>query len=75
MAGLFDAAKRFVQSEQGEKVTDQVLGTVADMVSKRTDGKHDEQIAKARKLVDEHLGRDRPAPGPAGDAPPHPGTE
>ena len=57
---LFDKAKRFVQSEQGEKVTDQVLGSVADVVSKRTGGKHDAQIAKARKVVDEKLGRKDP---------------
>lgn len=58
--GLFDKAKQLVQSEQGEKVTDQVLGSVADIVSKRTGGKHDEQIAKARKVVDEKLGRKDP---------------
>lgn len=58
--GLFDKAKQLVQSEQGEKVTDQVLGSVADIVSKRTGGKHDEQIAKARKIVDEQLGRKDP---------------
>jgi len=58
--GLFEKAKQFVQSEQGEKVTDQVLGSVADIVSKRTGGKHDEQIAKARKVVDEKLGRRDP---------------
>jgi hypothetical protein len=57
---LFDKAKQLVNSEQGEKVTDQVLGTVADIVSKRTGGKHDEQIDRARKLVDERLGRQRP---------------
>jgi hypothetical protein len=70
MAGLFgkglfdkallDKAKQLAQSEQGEKVTDQVLGSVADIVSKRTGGKHDEQIAKARKVVDEKLGRKDP---------------
>ena len=58
--GLLDKAKQLVQSEQGEKVTDQVLGSVADIVSKRTGGKHDEQIAKARKIVDEQLGRKDP---------------
>ena len=57
---LFDKAKQLVNSEQGEKVTDQVLGTVADIVSKRTGGKHDEQIDQARRFVDERLGRDRP---------------
>ena len=61
MAGLFDTAKRYAQSEQGANVTDQVLDAVADIVSKRTDGKHDDQIAKARRLVDERLGRQRPA--------------
>ena len=57
---LFDKAAQFVRSEQGEKVTDQVLGSVADIVSKRTGGKHDVQIAKAREVVDEKLGRKGP---------------
>ena len=60
MAGLFDKAKDLLGSEQGEKVSDQVLDRAADEASKRTGGKHDEQIDKARKLVDERLGRQRP---------------
>lgn len=65
MAGLFnkrllDTAAELVRSEQGEKVTDQVLGSVADLVSKRTGGRHDEQIAQARRFVDEKLGRTDP---------------
>ena len=57
MAGLFGKAKEFLQSEQGGKVADQVLDTAAQFASKQTGGKHDEQIAKARKVADEQLGR------------------
>jgi MT0933-like antitoxin protein len=57
MAGLFDKAKEFLSSEQGEKVTDQVLDKAAEFASKRTGGKHDEQIRQARKAADDHLGR------------------
>lgn len=57
MAGLFDKAKEFLSSEQGEKVSDQVLDKAADFASKRTGGKHDEQIEKARRAADERIGR------------------
>jgi hypothetical protein len=59
VAGLFDKAKEFAKSERGEKLTDSVLDKVADVASKRTGGKHDDQIAKARRAADEHLGRNR----------------
>ena len=57
MAGLFDKAKEFLRSEQGEKVSDQVLDKAAEFASKRTGGKHDEQIEKARRAADDRIGR------------------
>jgi hypothetical protein len=63
MAGLFDQAKKFLNSEQGERISDQVLGAAAGAADKATGGKHSEQIRKAREAADEHLGQegaDRP---------------
>ncbi len=56
MAGLFDKAKDLLGSEQGEKISDQVLDRAADEASKRTGGKHDEQIRSGRDAADERLG-------------------
>jgi hypothetical protein len=63
MAGLFDQAKKFLSTEQGEKVSDQVLDAVAGAADKATGGKHADQIRKARETADEHVGSkdaDRP---------------
>lgn len=56
MAGLFDKAKDLVNSEQGEKVSDQALDRAADLAAKRIGGEHDEQIASARDAADKHVG-------------------
>ena len=58
MAGLFERAKEFASSEQGEKVTDGVLDKAAAAASKLTGGKHDEQIDSARDTADKHVGAD-----------------
>lgn len=56
MAGLFDKAKDLVNSEQGEKVSDQALDRAADIAAKKTGGEHDEQIRSARDTADKRLG-------------------
>jgi hypothetical protein len=58
MAGLFDQAKKLMHSEQGEKITDQVLDRAAQAVSKATGGKHDDKIDSARATADKHVGTD-----------------
>lgn len=56
MAGLFDKAKQLADSEQGEKISDQVLGTAGDAASKATGGKHDAQIDAAQAAADKRIG-------------------
>lgn len=56
MAGLFDKAKDFVNSEKGERVTDGILKKAADAASKATGGKHDDKIAAARTEADKRIG-------------------
>ena len=56
MAGLFDKAKEFANSEQGEKISDQGLDRAADIAEKKTGGAHDEQIASARDTADKRIG-------------------
>ncbi|RIX28173.1 Rv0909 family putative TA system antitoxin [Amnibacterium setariae] len=63
MAGLFDQAKKFLNSEQGEKVSDQVLDAAAGAADKATGGKHTDKIRKARDAADDRVGTqdaDRP---------------
>lgn len=56
MAGLFDKAKDFANSEKGEGVTDGILQKAADAASKATGGKHDDQIEGARSEADKRIG-------------------
>jgi hypothetical protein len=56
MAGLFEKAKALVNSEQGERISDQALDRAADIAAKRTGGSHDEQIRSARNTADQHIG-------------------
>ena len=63
MAGMFDKAKDFLNTEQGERTSDSVLDKVAQAADKATGGKHRDQIEKARDAADQHLGTkdaDRP---------------
>lgn len=57
MAGLFDKAKDALNSDQGEKISDQALDRAAAEASKRTGGGHDEQIASGRDKADGFLGK------------------
>jgi hypothetical protein len=56
MAGLFDKAKDLLNSEQGEKISDQVLDRAAQAADKATGGKHSDQIRSGREAADKRLG-------------------
>lgn len=56
MAGLFDKAKDLLNSEQGEKISDQVLDKAAAAADTATGGKHTDKIASGRDTADKHLG-------------------
>ena len=64
MAGLFDKAKDFLNSDQGEKTSDSVLDKAAAAADKVTGGKHTDKIANAREQADAHLGRNDGADRP-----------
>jgi len=56
MAGLFDKAEDLLNSEQGEKISDQVLDRAAGAADTATGGKHTDTIASGRDAADKHLG-------------------
>jgi hypothetical protein len=58
-----DKAAQFLDSDKGEKVSDQGLEKAEQFADERTGGKHAEQIEKAEQFADEHVGErnaDRP---------------
>lgn len=54
--GLMDKANEFLNSEQGEQMTDQALQTGADAANKVTGGKFADQIAQGQAIADDKLG-------------------
>ncbi|MDO5727950.1 MAG: antitoxin [Bowdeniella nasicola] len=56
LGDMVNKAKEALNSEQVEEKTDEVLDKVADFVSEKTGGAHDDKIRRARNYVDEHLG-------------------
>ncbi|HEV7212430.1 MAG TPA: antitoxin [Blastococcus sp.] len=63
LGGLGDKAKDFLDSEQGEKRSDQALDKAAEFADEKTGGTYDEQIDKGRDAADDRIGRsgdDRP---------------
>ena len=58
MAGLFDQAKDFANTDNGEKVTDAALGKAGDAADAATGGTHDAQIDAAREQADKRIGRE-----------------
>ena len=58
MAGLFDKAMEFADTDEGEKVTDALLERADGFADKATGGTHDQQIDQVEKLADEHIGRE-----------------
>lgn len=50
-------AEQFLDSEQGEKRSDDVLERAERFADERTGGTYDQQIGKAEQFADEHIGR------------------
>jgi hypothetical protein len=50
-------AERFLDSEQGEKRSDEVLQRAEQFADERTGGKYDQQMDKAEQFADERIGR------------------
>jgi hypothetical protein len=57
LGGMVDKAKNALNSEQGEKRSDQALDKIADIADQKTGGKHAQQIDKARDMADQHIGQ------------------
>ena len=57
LGGLADKAKDALNSEEGEKRSDQALEKAAQFADEKTGGQHDQQIDKARDQADEHIGQ------------------
>src|SRR4051794_33165408 len=52
-----DKAGQFLDSDKGEKYSDEGLQKAEQFADERTGGKHDEQIQKAGQFADEHVGQ------------------
>ena len=63
LGGLADKAKDALNSEQGEKRSDQALDKAEQLADERTGGRFDQQTDKARDLADERIGQQDPGPG------------
>lgn len=50
-------AEQFLDSEQGEKRSDDALQRAEQFADERTGGKYDQQIDKAEQFADEHIGQ------------------
>jgi hypothetical protein len=50
-------AEHFLDSEQGEKRSDDALERAEQFAEKRTGGKYDQQIDKGEQFADEHIGQ------------------
>jgi hypothetical protein len=57
VGGLGDKAKDALNSEQGEKRSDQALDKAEQLADDRTGGKYDEQTDKAGDMADKRIGR------------------
>jgi hypothetical protein len=57
MAGLGDKAKDFMDSDKGEKVSDQALDKGEQVADQKTGGEHASQIDKGRDLADDRIGQ------------------
>ncbi|HEV7870395.1 MAG TPA: antitoxin [Modestobacter sp.] len=57
MAGLGDKAKDFLDSDKGEKVSDQALDKAGQAADQKTGGTHGAQIDKGRDLADDRIGQ------------------
>jgi hypothetical protein len=55
--GLMDKAKDGLNSDKGEKVSDQALDKAGQAADQKTGGNHDAQIDKGRDLADDKIGQ------------------
>jgi hypothetical protein len=58
LGGLGDKAKNALDSEQGEKRSDQALDKAEQFADDKTGGKFGGQADKARDLADQHIGQE-----------------
>jgi hypothetical protein len=59
-----EKAEQALDSEKGEKYSDEALEKAERFADERTGGTHDQQIEKAEQFADEHIGeRDAGEPG------------
>jgi hypothetical protein len=57
VGGLGNKAKDALNSEQGEKRSDQALDKAEQLADDKTGGKYDEQTDKAGDIADKRIGR------------------
>lgn len=50
-------AEQYLDSEQGEKRSDEALQRAEQFADQRTGNKYDQQIHKAEEFADEHIGQ------------------
>ncbi|MGY1617944.1 antitoxin [Geodermatophilus sp. SYSU D00691] len=60
VGGLADKAKNALDSEQGEKHSDQALDRAEQFADDKTGGRFDQQSDKAGDLADQHIGQQQP---------------
>jgi hypothetical protein len=63
LGGLADKAKDALNTEQGEKRSDQALDKAEQLADEKTGGKFDQQTDKAGDLADQRIGQRDAEPG------------
>jgi hypothetical protein len=64
IGNMKNKAEQFLDSDKGEKYSDEALEKAAGFADERTGGTHGQQIDKAERFADEHIGqRDGERPG------------
>ncbi|WGW10774.1 antitoxin [Saxibacter everestensis] len=58
LGDLTNKAKKFLNSEKGEKASDNLLNKASEAARKATGGKYDDKIEKARRTADKHIGNE-----------------
>lgn len=71
--GLMDKAGEFLNSEQGEQMSDQAVSAGSDAINNATGNKFADQVSKGGEFVEGRVGQGDAQPGAAGDVPPHEG--
>lgn len=71
--GLMDKAGEFLNSEQGEQMSDQAIQAGSDAVNNATGNKYADQVAQGGRFADDRVGQAGQPTGEPGDVPPHEG--